>query len=105
MSGLREKIARAMCGSEGFNPESGRASDGSPLWRQWIPQSDAALATFREWLAENGLVVVPREATEEMLVRGGRSADDFRSQPGPYPRTKAVWKSMIAAAPDALGEK
>jgi len=61
--------------------------------------ADAALATFRTWLAENGLVVVPREATDEMLVLGGRAADDFFSQPGPYPRTKAVYRAMLSAAP------
>jgi hypothetical protein len=90
---LREEIAMAIC----------LAGCGIAAHRSdYFGEADAALYALRTWLDANGLVCVPREATNEMLVLGGRSADDFRSQPGPYPRTKAVWKSMISAAPDAL---
>lgn len=50
-----------------------------------------------EGLASGELVVVPVEPTTEMLVRGARAADDFMSQRGPYPRTKAVYRAMLAA--------
>ena len=47
-------------------------------------------------LAENGLVVVPREPTEEMLAEGANVE-------GPsYGCHEAIWQAMIDAA---LGEK
>jgi hypothetical protein len=58
---------------------------------------DAALATFREWLAENGLVVVPREATENMLAHASLvEVDDIELTPSEY---RAAWQAMVTAAP------
>lgn len=67
--------------------------------------TDAALATFRLWLAENGLVVVPREATEGMIEAGWfQISCDHPDQADMARGTeKNAWSAMIAAAPDALG--
>lgn len=46
-------------------------------------------------------VTVPREPTEAMLVAGGRAVEDFYSCGGPYPRAKAMYRAMLAAAPKA----
>jgi hypothetical protein len=67
--------------------------------------ADDALATFREWLAYEKLVVVPREATIDMVGYAGARADargDIRMFPEEY---RNVWSAMIAAAPDALETK
>ena len=42
-------------------------------------------------------VMVPREPTEAMLKHGAARLRDFYSESGHYPRTKALYKSMIAA--------
>ena len=66
--------------------------------------ADDALATFREWMEKNGLAVVPREATIDMVGYANVEAavrGDIRMIPGHY---KNVWSGMIAAAPDTLGE-
>ncbi len=61
--------------------------------------ADDALATFREWMEKNGLAVVPREATIDMLERGTES-DHIRHTW----EALDVWRWMITAAPDTLGE-
>jgi len=62
-------------------------------------QADAALATFREWLEQNGLVVVPRKATEEMIAHASLvEVDDIELTPSEY---RAAWQAMISAAPDS----
>jgi hypothetical protein len=66
---------------------------------------DTAIDIFRFWLAENGLVVVPKEATDEMLARASLvEVDDIELTPSEY---QAAWQAMLSAAPDALrdGEK
>ena len=70
------------------------ANDDMRYWR-WI-ETDAALATFRTWLAENGMVVVPREATDDMEVAG---TEDWLCERAMEDRALACWKAMIAAAP------
>jgi hypothetical protein len=58
---------------------------------------DAAIVTFREWLEQNGLVVVPREATEEMIAHASLvEVDDIELTPTEY---RAAWQAMITAAP------
>lgn len=43
--------------------------------------------------------LVPMEPSDEMLSAGGRKTDDFYTEKGPYPRTKAVYRAMLAASP------
>jgi hypothetical protein len=64
----------------------------------------AALIAFRQWLEDEGLVVVPREATYKMMVNGQRemeAAEDPNSDGG---YASDIYRAMIAAAPDTLGE-
>jgi hypothetical protein len=62
---------------------------------------DDALSAFREWLADEGLVVVPQISTFKMdaaAVEGlSEICDDFA-----FRDAEVVWRSMISAAPDAL---
>jgi hypothetical protein len=51
MSGLREKIAEAIGIKMAGAPEHGK---------YYGKEADAALAAFRQWLADEGLVVVPK---------------------------------------------
>jgi hypothetical protein len=64
---------------------------------QYRNLAQAALATFREWLEQNGLVVVPRKATENMLAHASLvEVDDIELTPSEY---RAAWRAMIAGAP------
>lgn len=47
--------------------------------------------------APAGHVVVPVEPTDAMLVAGSRRHDDYFTEKGVYPRTKAVWRAMLNA--------
>lgn len=77
-------------------------------WRRSSPQEQGmartqALAILRTLrglgvLALPHECVVPREPTEAMLIAGARRSDDFWSEKGPYCRTKAVYRAMLAAA-------
>jgi len=59
---------------------------------------DAALATFREWLKQNGLVVVPREATHDQMTHAMLFRSVNERPPHVYD-TAGVYRTMIAAAP------
>jgi hypothetical protein len=78
-------------------------------WRELATkQADAALSALRQWLADEGLVVVPREETDKMIFaaedvlalsrRGGAVSQTLVSP------AAGIWEAMIAAAPDALRE-
>jgi hypothetical protein len=58
--------------------------------------ADAAILALRDWLEAEGLVVVPREATERMQFIG----NEYMPSGG----SAFVYRTMIAAAPDALRE-
>lgn len=47
------------------------------------------------------MVLVPREPTMGMLIDGSAASRDWLTEKGQYPRTQAVWKAMLAAAPPA----
>jgi hypothetical protein len=56
---------------------------------------DDALAALRQWLADEGLVVVPREPTAKML--------DANSQCTSQELWAGIgWAAMLSAAPDPL---
>jgi hypothetical protein len=63
---------------------------------------DDAIDALRKWLADEGLVVVPKKCTEDMAGYAGARAEargDIRMFPGEY---RHAWEAMIAAAPDVL---
>jgi hypothetical protein len=63
-----------------------------------------ALSAFRQWLEDEGLVVVPREATFGMYGATSKHCEDVLKA-GEPPNPFRVWSLMIAAAPDALDTK
>jgi hypothetical protein len=64
---------------------------------------DDALSALRQWFADEGLVVVPREATASMCTHASLvEVDDIELTPSEY---RAAWQAMISAAPDALETK
>lgn len=50
-------------------------------------------------LEASGYCIVPTEATDAMIVNGAAAIRDFYSEKGNYPRTKAMWRNMLAARP------
>ena len=61
---------------------------------------DDALSALRQWLADEGLVVVPREATPTMSHAG----ESYMETMDDDAYAQDVWHNMIAAAPDVLGK-
>ncbi|WP_370372957.1 hypothetical protein [Henriciella pelagia] len=49
MSDLRERLARAICTADGFNPDAESAT-GKKRWQVYVDQADAALKVFKDWL-------------------------------------------------------
>ena len=99
---LREKLFNAIwrCG---FAPHEDPATV-EKMKAEWPDDAarveklgDAALSAFRQWLADEGLVVVPGDVTDEMLMSGIES--DAIQHPW---EALDVWRRMIATAPDAL---
>lgn len=63
---------------------------------------DDALSALRQWMEDEGLAIVPRETTYEMMLHGQHemeSAEDPNSDGG---YASDIYRAMIAAAPDAL---
>jgi hypothetical protein len=84
MSTLRDDIAMAIC----------MASCGMAAHRSdYMADADAALSAFRAWLEAEGLVVVPREATQDMT---GAVLDAC----APRLKIMKTYAAMIAASPD-----
>ena len=52
----------------------------------------------------DGYVLVPVEPTEEMLIDGAKAARDFLSEAGQYPRSRAVYRAMLASSPKPGGD-
>lgn len=78
---------------EALNRVQNGASDGwqsFDLVRRFIEQSQPV---------PEGYALVPVEPTREMLVDGAKTARDFLWEAGPYPRSRAVYRAMLAAAP------
>ena len=103
---LVEAMARAMCVYQDQDPDRVLESmdkDRQPviMWTHWKGEADAALSVVCEWLAYEGLVVVPKDSTMQMCQQGDcTTAMAFEG--GYQCEAEAVWDRMIAAAPDAL---
>jgi hypothetical protein len=65
---------------------------------------DIAIDTFRQWLADEGLVVVPKSLTEEMTQALWFEISCVHPDQGLFRRgsENTVWRHTLAAAPDAL---
>ena len=102
---LVEAMARAMCVYQDQDPDRvlesmDRHRRPVIMWTHWKGEADAALAAFRQWLANEGLAIVPKKATGAMFSAALQRDDHGDLYHG-------IYNAMIAAAPDALrdGEK
>ena len=99
---LVEAMARAICAAQGLdwaNQFSIYSSNGDPLAHEaYMHDADAALSALRQWLADEGLAIVPREADQDMT--------GAVLEPGALRwEVMKTYAAMIAAAPDALETK
>jgi hypothetical protein len=74
-----------------------------------MADADAAILALRQWLADEGLVVVPREPTVGMfreLTRPFKDKPELEFTFGAWALGSFAddYRAMIAAAPDALRE-
>ena len=67
-----------------------------------IGYARAAILALRQWMDAEGLVVVPREATERMFRAGSLFRLTSPVEVSGYKDTVGIYAAMIAAAPDAL---
>lgn len=92
-----EAVARAFCWNEGCL-DCGSAST-CRAWDAYKFPIRAAIAAHLKVLEKQGLVVVPREPTEEMILAGGETPEQ---DGGGYDDAIVIWEAMIAkAAPKA----
>ena len=75
--------------------------DGHSLKHTHPEHADAALSALRQWLAYEGLVVVPRDPSDAMAEAGWSVRG---TQFEPTPDAQEIYRAMIVAAPDALRE-
>lgn len=87
--GLVERLARAMCRSRGLAPDDDSGGHSSPNY--WHLMEDARACM--DEIEAAGLVIVPREPTEEMLRPGD---PPYRFHPSEF---RELWAAMIAASP------
>ena len=91
MKTLREKLTR-----EFLEQEDAMHGDGQVKLEDRV---DIAIDALRQWLADEGLVVVPRDPSDEMAETGWSVRG---TQFEPTPDAQEIYRVMIAAAPDAL---
>ena len=91
---LRDEMAMAIC----------LAGCGIAAHRSdYFEEADAAILVLRQWLAYEGLVVVPKLPSEDQFRAG--STFRFAVETHGYKDTAGIYAAMIAAAPDALETK
>ncbi len=105
---LVEAMARAMCVYQDQDPDRVLESMDKHrrpviMWTHWKGEADAALSVVCEWLAYEGLVVVPKLPSEDQFRAG--STFRFAAETHGYKDTAGIYEAMIAAAPDALETK
>lgn len=102
MDELVEKIARAICrahcGPRMQRDEPDRVEcQVANGWDLWADEARACLSAIEA----EGMVIVPREPTEEMLAAGVESADthDPNDECVRPREAAAIWSAMLDAAP------
>ena len=75
----------------------------------FMDDARAAIEAHETWLKENGLVIVPREPTQEMQAIGNRviqhKADDLEIYPSPGYEAVYAWRAMVSTALDEKASK
>ena len=96
---LVEAMARAICAAQGLDWKdqfSIYSSNGDPLAHEaYMHDADAALSVLRQWLADQGLAIVPKKATGAMFSAALQRDDHGDLYHG-------IYTAMISAVPDAL---
>jgi hypothetical protein len=100
-----EAMARAIHQERQFAGFGGKATweyEPADIRALHLQTARAALAAFRAWLADEGLVVVPKSPSKDQF----RAGSAFRLAVERHGRkeTEGIYEAMIAAAPDTLGE-
>jgi len=100
---LVEAMARAMCTYQDQDPDRVLESMDKHrqpviMWTHWKGEADAALSVLRQWLADEGLAIVPKKATGAMFSAALQRDDHGDLYHG-------IYTAMISAAPDALETK
>jgi hypothetical protein len=68
----------------------------------YFGEADAAILALRQWLADEGLVVVQRNPSDAMAEAGWSVRG---TQFEPTPDAQEIYRAMISAVPDALETK
>jgi hypothetical protein len=98
MSGLRQQL------KDGIST----AIAGTPIHASdYTKEADAAISAFRQWLADEGLVVMPRTLTREMIDACVTSdqLETVADRIDYHAKLHRHYAAMIAAAPNQPGEK
>ena len=95
---LRKLIARAVF-SEDDNTTDCLDCLESPHACACMAKSERIADAILAALTTAGLAIVPVEATEAMLVDGAKALRDFYRFEAPYPRTRSMYRAMLAASP------
>jgi hypothetical protein len=111
-------VAEAICTTWGYvwdgdpkesqtAPETHEAYDERPDKQLYRRAADAAILAVRQWLADEGLVVVPRAELERVRdqLLGAGTSDTRDKGDGYIAMAELMLGQMVAAAPGALGEK
>ena len=100
-----ERAARAMAERKGYDIvrlKAGHYENDAQTWDDYIDDATTALIAGHEDAAVlEGWMLVPVEPTVEMLRDGANQCLNFYSEKGPYPRSRAVYRAMLDAAPPA----
>ncbi len=78
----------------------GRFRDvNEPYQIDYYGMAEAAIKAHEAWLSDNGFVVVPREPTREMGLKGGWEIGHTMKQENQIQRARQCWQAMTDAAP------
>ena len=86
---IREAVAQAIAEFTGFD------------WRSMMSETDAVITAYQRALADAGLVIVPREASEGMIEAG--MAEEVRSDE--KCDLACEYRAMVAKAEEEMGNE
>lgn len=93
-------VARAICEfRHGWREDAGYIDRQWHLYKQ---EAKAAIDAYTAHLRDKGVVVVPRECTEEMFVAGRSALRNNSTRTG---NARVAYKAMVAAASPVQSER
>lgn len=87
-----EAAAIAHCASQGFDPTDLMPNDG-PRLRYYVPGAQVTITAYLASMQEQGWVMVPREATDDMVDAARHFLEPQTERIG-----RACYRAMIDAA-------